>query len=195
MSDMQPPPPPPLGDMPPPPPPGDASSATSGTDVWGSDSSGRAGFGNRLGGYLLDGLLYGIAMAVPIIIGVVMIVAAFADCVTVFDDVICPDGAPSGGLLGGGIAVAVLGFLFVVILYVRALGRTGQTWGRRIVGNKVVRVDNGDVPGIGRALGRELFGWIISANILYLGYLWMIWDKDRQTWHDKVAGTVVVRTR
>jgi len=183
--------------MPPPPsaPPGDASSATSGADVWGSDSSGRAGFGNRLGGYLLDGLLYGIAMAVPIIIGVVMIVAAFADCVTVFDDVICPDGAPSAGLLGGGIAVVVLGFLFVVVIYLRALGRTGQTWGRRIVGNKVVRVDNGDVPGIGRALGRELFGWIISANILYLGYLWMIWDKDRQTWHDKVAGTIVVRTR
>jgi len=91
--------------------------------------------------------------------------------------------------------VAVLGFLFVVILYVRALGRTGQTWGRRIVGIKVVRVDSGDVPGIGRALGRQLFAQIISANILYLGYLWMIWDKDRQTWHDKVAGTIVVRTR
>ena len=180
---------------PPPPPPGDTSPVTGGTDAWGTDHSGRAGFGSRLGAWLLDGLLYGIAMAVPIIIGVVMIAAAFADCVTVFDDVICPDGAPSGGLLGGGIAVAVLGFLFVVILYVRALGRTGQTWGRRIVGIKVVRVDSGDVPGIGRALGRQLFAQIISANILYLGYLWMIWDKDRQTWHDKVAGTIVVRTR
>lgn len=184
---------------PPPPPPGDASSATSGADVWGSDSSGRAGFGNRLGGYLLDGLLYGIAMAVPIIVGVVMIVLSFNDCYFetrgLNDELICPDGAPSAGLLGGGIAVVVLGFLFVVVIYLRALGRTGQTWGRRIVGNKVVRVDNGDVPGIGRALGRELFGWIISANILYLGYLWMIWDKDRQTWHDKVAGTIVVRTR
>ena len=198
MSDM---PPPPLGEMPPPPPPppGDASSATSGADVWGSDSSGRAGFGNRLGGYLLDGLLYGIAMAVPIIVGVVMIVLSFNDCYFetrgLTDELICPDGAPSAGLLGGGIAVVVLGFLFVVVIYLRALGRTGQTWGRRIVGNKVVRVDNGDVPGIGRALGRELFGFIISANILYLGYLWMIWDKDRQTWHDKVAGTIVVRTR
>jgi len=199
MSEM-PPPPPPLGEMPPPPPPpGGVSSATSGTDVWGSDSSGRAGFGNRLGGYLLDGLLYGIVMAVPIIVGVVMIVLSFNDCYFetrgLTDELICPDGAPSAGLLGGGIAVVVLGFLFVVVIYLRALGRTGQTWGRRIVGNKVVRVDNGDVPGIGRALGRELFGWIISANILYLGYLWMIWDKDRQTWHDKVAGTIVVRTR
>lgn len=197
MSDMPPPPPPPPPGSPPPP-PYDAQpgyGAPSGTDAWGADASGRAGFGSRLGAWLLDGVLYGIAMAVPIIIGVVMMVAAFADCVTFGNEVLCPDGAPSGGLLGGGIAVAVLGFLFVVIMYVRALGRTGQTWGRRIVGIKVIRVDNGDVPGVGRALGRQLFGNIISANILYLGYLWMIWDKDRQTWHDKVAGTIVVRTR
>ncbi|MEC8486226.1 MAG: RDD family protein, partial [Actinomycetota bacterium] len=44
-----------------------------------------------------------------------------------------------------------------------------------------------------RAFGRELFGNVISGQILYLGYLWMIWDKDRQTWHDKVAGTIVVK--
>ena len=205
MSDMPPPPPPPppLGDMPPPPPgfspDGSGSQSYSGANVWGADTGGRAGFGNRLGGYLLDGILYGVAIAVPVVIGVVMIVLSFSDCYFetrgLTEELICPVGAPSGGLLAAGIAVIVIGFLAVIIMYVRALGRTGQTWGRRIVGNKVIRVDNGDVPGIGRALGRELFAWIISANILYLGYLWMIWDKDRQTWHDKVAGTIVVRTR
>jgi uncharacterized RDD family membrane protein YckC len=25
-----------------------------------------------------------------------------------------------------------------------------------------------------------------------LGYLWMLWDKERQTWHDKFANSVVV---
>ena len=79
-------------------------------------------------------------------------------------------------------------------LYVRqAEGKTGQTWGRKIVGVKVVRVSDGQPPGFWRAFGRELFGNIISGQILYLGYLWMIWDKDRQTWHDKVAGTIVVK--
>ena len=120
------------------------SSATSGADVWGSDSSGRAGFGNRLGGYLLDGLLYGIAMAVPIIVGIVMIVLSFNDCYFetrgLTDELICPDGAPSAGLLAGGIAVTLIGVLAIIVIYVRALGRTGQTWGRRIVGIKVVRV-------------------------------------------------------
>ena len=99
------------------------------------------------------------------------------------------------GIVAGAILLVVIGPLLVMIGYVVQLGRTGQTWGRQIVGNKVIRVDNGDVPGIGRALGRELFAWIVSASILYLGYLWMIWDDHRQTWHDKVAGTIVVRSR
>jgi uncharacterized RDD family membrane protein YckC len=31
-----------------------------------------------------------------------------------------------------------------------------------------------------------------SAIPLYLGFLWMLWDNKKQTWHDKAAGTVVV---
>jgi len=27
----------------------------------------------------------------------------------------------------------------------------------------------------------------------FLGFLWMLWDKDRQTWHDKAAGSFVIR--
>jgi uncharacterized RDD family membrane protein YckC len=38
-----------------------------------------------------------------------------------------------------------------------------------------------------------LFAVVISSNILYLGFLWMLWDGDRQTWHDKIAGTVVIK--
>ena len=49
--------------------------------------------------------------------------------------------------------------------------------------------------GFGNRHGWELFAWIVSASILCLGYLWMIWDDDRQTWPDKVAGTSVVRSR
>ena len=31
------------------------------------------------------------------------------------------------------------------------------------------------------------------AQIFYLGYLWMLWDDKKQTWHDKVVGSSVVR--
>ena len=35
---------------------------------------------------------------------------------------------------------------------------------------------------------------IVSGFVCLLGYLWMLWDRERQTWHDKVANTVVVPT-
>ena len=33
----------------------------------------------------------------------------------------------------------------------------------------------------------------LSVIVLFLGFLWMIWDREKQTWHDKIAGTVVIR--
>ena len=181
----------PMSDMPPPPPgPGQQrNGAPGGADVWGDDTNGRAGFGNRLGSYLLDVVLYGTIMIALVYIASWMLVGEL------FLDSWDTDASADDGIIAGAVYLMVFGPLLVMIGYVVQLGRTGQTWGRQIVGNKVIRVDNGDVPGIGRALGRELFAWIVSASILYLGYLWMIWDDDRQTWHDKVAGTIVVRSR
>jgi uncharacterized RDD family membrane protein YckC len=74
------------------------------------------------------------------------------------------------------------------------MGRTGQPWGARIVGVKVIDERTGATIGFGRALGRSLFANIISANVFYLGYLWMLWDDKKQTWQDKVVNSVVVRT-
>ena len=153
----------------------------------------RAGFGARLGGSLLDGLLYGLLMAVFIIPGAVLIGASFQDCVTIDDEIFCPDGSPNAGMIGGGIALIVLGFLVVAFLYLRALGKTGQTWGRKIVGIKVIGEATGEPIGFGRALGRQLFASFFSAQILYLGYLWMLWDDKKQTWHDKVVNSIVVK--
>ena len=188
MSDLPPP--------PPPPPPPLGGPYHSGQQSWTSDIEGRAGFGARLGAYLLDVVLYGLVMLVPVVAGIlVIVVPVFNKCVSVIgsSDLVCPPGIPSGSSLAGGIALIALGVLAVMFIYVRAEGRTGQTWGRKIVGIKVVRISDGLPPGFWRALGRELFGNIISGQIFYLGYLWMIWDKDRQTWHDKVAGTIVVK--
>tara|TARA_Y200000002_G_C22493131_1_gene583902 strand:+ start:54 stop:614 length:561 start_codon:yes stop_codon:yes gene_type:complete len=181
----------PMSNIPPPPPgPGQQGyGAQGGADVWGDDTNGRAGFGNRLGSYLLDAVLYGTVMVVLVSIASLMFASEL------FVDSWADDAGADDGILTGAILLAVLGPLLVIIGYVVQLGRTGQTWGRQIVGNRVIRVGNGNVPGIGRALGREVFAWIVSASILYLGYLWMIWDDDRQTWHDKVAGTIVVRSR
>lgn len=152
-----------------------------------------AGFGIRLGAYLLDGLLYGLlamAFAIP---GGIMIIQSFSDCVSFNDEVICPSGSPNGGLIAAGIALIVVGWLVVFVLFIRAMGKTGQTWGSKIVGVKVVRAATGEPIGIGAAIGRQLFAGFISANVFYLGYLWMIWDGEKQTWQDKVVKSIVIK--
>jgi uncharacterized RDD family membrane protein YckC len=195
-------PPPPGFGAPPPPPPGAVATATPGYAPYGYGAppvgGERAGFGIRLGGYLLDGLLYGLLSLVFVIPGVVLIVSAFSDCEwreTSEDswEAFCPPGEPNGGAVAGGIALILVGFLVVAFIYLRTLGKTGQTWGRKIVGIKVIGETTGEPIGFGRALGRQLFAGFISAQIFYLGYLWMLWDDKKQTWHDKVVGSIVVK--
>lgn len=150
----------------------------------------------RLGGWILDGILYGLVPALLSMLGFVMIVAAFDDCESIGDDVICPDGKPDAGLIVGGSLIALTGLaimVIMVIIYLRALGRTGQTWGRKIVGVKVIDASTGAPIGVWRALGRQLFESTISSWLFYLGFWWMLWDPESQTWHDKAVNSVVVK--
>jgi len=50
----------------------------------------------------------------------------------------------------------------------------------------------------GRSVSRAFVRWlvsIVSGAVIAIGYLWMLWDRDRQTWHDKAAGSLPVHTR
>jgi uncharacterized RDD family membrane protein YckC len=87
-----------------------------------------------------------------------------------------------------------LGILISLAYFTYFHGRTGQTPGNAVLGVKVVDVrDNlGQPIGYGRAALRWLVS-IVSAIVLLLGYLWMLWDSKKQTWHDKAAGSVPVR--
>ena len=68
---------------------------------------------------------------------------------------------------------------------------SGQTIGKRVLDIRVIDYATGGPLGYGKAFLRWI-GRIVSGAICALGYLWMIWDKEKQTWHDKIAGTVVV---
>ena len=94
-------------------------------------------------------------------------------------------------ILDVGIAY-VLTFV-VVLAYFIALegGPTGQTLGMKAVSIRVVDFDGGGPIGYGRATVRALVQYFLSG-ILYLGYLWMLWDREKQTWHDKASRSVVV---
>jgi uncharacterized RDD family membrane protein YckC len=70
-------------------------------------------------------------------------------------------------------------------------GLTGQTLGKRALGIRVIDFKAGGPIGYGRGLLRYIARFL-SAIVVFIGYLWMLWDPEKQTWHDKIAGTVVV---
>jgi uncharacterized RDD family membrane protein YckC len=70
-------------------------------------------------------------------------------------------------------------------------GPTGQTLGKRVMNIKVVRASSFDQLGSGTALLRY-FAHFLSTIAFLVGYFWMLWDPERQCWHDKIASTLVV---
>ncbi len=70
---------------------------------------------------------------------------------------------------------------------------SGQTLGKRAMNIRVIDFNTGGPLGPTRALIRYL-GRILSSIPCGLGYFWMLWDSEKQTWHDKIATTVVVPT-
>lgn len=67
----------------------------------------------------------------------------------------------------------------------------GQTIGKMITGIRVVKSDGGRVS-FGRAFLRFV-GYVPSGVLMLVGFLWIIWDPERQGWHDMLADTVVIR--
>lgn len=87
-----------------------------------------------------------------------------------------------------------LGLLVGLAYYVYLEGSpSGQTVGKRAMNIRVIDAENGGAIGYGRAVVRY-FSKILSAIPCALGYFWMLWDPNKQTWHDKIAADVVVPT-
>jgi uncharacterized RDD family membrane protein YckC len=70
-------------------------------------------------------------------------------------------------------------------------GPAQATIGKKALGLKVATL-SGDRISFGQATGR-FFGKYVSAIILLIGYLMMLWDDRKQTLHDKMAATLVLR--
>jgi uncharacterized RDD family membrane protein YckC len=70
-------------------------------------------------------------------------------------------------------------------------GQTGQSYGKRIAGTRLLSEVTGQPIGGGLGIGRY-FVHIVDSIPCYLGYLWPIWDGKRQTFADKLLKTVVV---
>ena len=67
----------------------------------------------------------------------------------------------------------------------------GATLGKLAMKIRVIDIATLDNPSFAVSLNRAIFR-IISEMIFYLGFLWGIFDPQRQTWHDKTAKTLVI---
>jgi len=134
------------------------------------------GFGRRLIATLIDGILLAVFT---------FILAFVIGFVGIFIEMFNPnEPLPLSQL------IIVCGAILSVIYYVGYWSKSGQTIGSTLVGIKVVGKDGSPVSG-GKALLRYV-GYIVSAIVLSLGFLWAAFDRKRQGWHDKIAGTYVV---
>ena len=89
----------------------------------------------------------------------------------------------------GSLLSLAIGWLYFAL---QESGANQATIGKKALGLKVTTMDGGRIS-FGQATGRH-FGKILSSLILLIGYLMMIWDSKKQTLHDKMAGTLVVKS-
>jgi len=92
--------------------------------------------------------------------------------------------------LGGLAMVFIAQIVFWYFNSVYLQSTYGWTIGKKLCGLVVLRAD-GDYMHIGDALVRGLFKAWISRAICALGCIMAAFDADKQSWHDKVAGTYV----
>lgn len=133
-----------------------------------------AGFWVRVGAVLIDTLLL-FAIIIPALIAIYGSAywsheAAYAGVW----DVVLNHAFP---------AMAIIGFWIYC----------GATPGKMLLGIRIVDAGSGEpVPPL-RCVGRYL-GYFVSSIALLLGFLWVAFDRNKQGWHDKLAGTAVVHT-
>ena len=137
-----------------------------------------SGWWRRAGALLIDTLV--VAVIVGAAIGLAVAVSAVND-------------------VAGGIAfvVAIILVIAAPIFYsIYWTGKKpGQTLGKKALGIRVRNVEQDRAIGYGSSAGRYFI--TVAFGIFYvpllLDYLWPLWDKQHQAFHDKVASSIVVR--
>jgi uncharacterized RDD family membrane protein YckC len=186
------------GNAPPPPPAASgppafpAGGRSPGGDPAASGNVPYASWGLRVGGYLIDSVVFLVVLVVFLLL--------FRHSHTLDVRMMARRGT-------GRRHISAVPFLITGVLYV-AYGTLlcgsprGQTVGMMAVGVRAVREGSLGVLGYGRALGRAVVEGVfrlIELLFFVLGLIWLLdmlfplWDGKRQTLHDKVAGSVVLR--
>ncbi len=135
------------------------------------------GFGRRVIAFLLDNIILHAAAVTVTFIGLLIVGYEIGD-------------AAAG--LGSMVAAYYLTSVAMNMFYFTWFhGTTGQTPGKRLLGLKVVQT-SGEPMNLRVAFLRWV-GYLVSGLVLYLGFIWIAFDGRKQGWHDKIAGTYVIK--
>jgi uncharacterized RDD family membrane protein YckC len=155
-----------------------------------------ASWGARAVALLLD-WLFALLAYIPAIVCWIL-VAATADTSTDANGDTSIDNV-NGGLIALGIVLSIAGFAFTIWSLGFRQGIQGWSYGKQIIGIKLVAeataVPPGGGIGIGRMLLRGFLGSITGGIYTILTYLWPLWDEKNQTLDDKIWSTLVIRVR
>ncbi|WOG28179.1 RDD family protein [Endozoicomonas sp. 8E] len=88
----------------------------------------------------------------------------------------------------------MINWLFPAMAVVLFWHFKSATPGKMLIAMKVVDEKTGLAPSLFQSIIRYL-AYFISILPLFLGFFWIVVDKKKQGWHDKIAGTVVVKLR
>ena len=137
--------------------------------------------------YMIDGFIIGVIFTLLVIIATVAYVAG----------ALSNDGVRLVTKLTDPARMATISALiwaFSIILNIAYFtyfhGSTGRTPGKSLMGLQVVSVQ-GTPLSYGTAFLRSV-GYLVSSLVFCLGFIWIGFDKRKQGWHDKIAGTVVI---
>jgi uncharacterized RDD family membrane protein YckC len=135
------------------------------------------GFWVRFLAILLDGIVIGVitsALAVFALGGPMFVTTSSAGAITV------------------NYTANAFGALIGLIYFVGFWGWRGQTPGMIPFDMRIVMASDGTKPDWVRMLLRYV-GLLIGIAVFFIGVIWAGFDRRKQGWHDKIAGTVVVR--
>ncbi len=103
-----------------------------------------------------------------------------------------------GAPLGSTLLFLAIGLIYEVWM----IAAKGQTLGKMATRIKVIRADNGELPGWSNSFNRWILPGFFGAAAAFIPivglvslliYLSLLWGKNRQGWHDMVAKTLVVK--
>ena len=147
-----------------------------------------AGFWIRFWAFIVDSILVAVIVE-PIVASIYENSRAIPDPMSVdMANLILDSFRPQGGLdvLFSWVLPAVAIVLFWVY--------RAATPGKMLLRAKILDAETGQPPSVPQCIGRYL-GYYVSIFTLFLGFLWIAFDSRKQGFHDKIAGTVVVKPK